>query len=262
MRHHPQTETDRYDATRRFSDRAADYLRYRPHYPDEVLQIVRRECGLTPDWAVADVGSGTGFLSELFLRNGNRVYGIEPNREMREAGNRFLSAYRNFVSVDGRAETTTLADASVELVVAGQALHWFEPAATRIEWSRILTPTGWIAIVWNHRQRDASAFMRDYGDFMDCHGYKRAGQERLPDHDMAETRSFLGEGCVLHTCANLQVLDWDGLVGRTHSNSRIPLPGRPGHAAMLADLHRLFDAHQRNGTVTIEYRTNVFVGRS
>lgn len=253
---------DRYNSTRRFSDRVDDYVKYRPRYPEAVLDILRAACGLEPHWTVADVGSGTGFLSELFLRNGNRVYGVEPNREMREAGEKLHGGFRNFVSVDGRAEATTLADACVELVVAGQAFHWFEPVATRGEWSRILKPAGWIGIVWNHRQREASSFMREYGGFMDCHGYKRAGQQRLPDHDIAATRAFLGAGCELHTCANRQVLDWAGLVGRTHSNSRIPLPGRPGHAVMLADLRRLFDAYQEGGTVTIEYQTNVFVGRS
>jgi SAM-dependent methyltransferase len=249
------------DATRRFSDRVEHYVKYRPRYPVAVLDILRGECGLNHGWVVADVGSGTGFLSELLLRNGNRVFGVEPNREMREAGEKLLAAYPRFASVDGRSEATTLVDASVDLVVAGQAFHWFEPVATRREWNRILKATGWTAIVWNHRRHEASAFMRDYGAFMKRHGYERHGQEKLPNHDKEAIRRFLGGNSELHSCPNRQELDWDGLLGRTLSNSRIPLPGTPGYEAMLADLRRLFEVHGQSGNVTIEYQTNVFLGR-
>ena len=111
------------DPTRRFSSRVENYIKYRPGYPPAVFRLLESECGLTADSVVADVGSGTGLLSELFLGNGYRVYGIEPNREMREAGERLLSSYTNFKSVGGRAEETTLDDGSVDFVTAGQAFH-------------------------------------------------------------------------------------------------------------------------------------------
>lgn len=249
------------DATRRFSDRVENYVRYRPHYPAAVIEILRAGCGLSPEWVVADVGSGTGLLSELFLRNGNPVFGVEPNKEMREAGENFLAACPQFVSVAGRSEATTLADGSVDLVVAGQAFHWFEPVATRNEWNRILGSAGRIAIIWNHRCQDASAFMAAHDSLMRHHGYERPGQEHLPTHDKEAIRRFLGDNSELHSCSNRQELGWDGLLGRTLSNSRIPLAGEPGHDAMLADLRRLFQAHQQSGKVTIEYQTNVYLGQ-
>ena len=128
------------DATRRFSSRVEKYVRYRPGYPPDVVSLLERECGLTPGWVVADLGSGTGILSELFLANGNRVFGVEPNPEMREAGQRLLAGYPRFVSVGGRAEATTLPDASVDLVTAGQAFHWFDRPSARAEVARILNP--------------------------------------------------------------------------------------------------------------------------
>src|SRR3954470_13160055 len=131
------------DPTRRFSNRVEDYIKYRPGYPRAVVGLLEDECGLTRESVVADVGSGTGILSELFLSAGVRVYGVEPNREMREAGERLLAAYESFVSVDGRAEETTLADASADFVTAGQAFHWFEPASARREFRRILRDGGW-----------------------------------------------------------------------------------------------------------------------
>src|SRR5205809_5538182 len=121
------------DAKQRFSNRVADYVRYRPGYPPAVLDHLRAECGLRPGHVIADIGSGTGLLSELFLKNGNRVYGVEPNAEMRQAGEEYLASYDGFCSVEGSAESTTLGDSTIAFVTAGQAFHWFEPSAVRSE---------------------------------------------------------------------------------------------------------------------------------
>src|SRR5579871_4054457 len=126
----------------RFSSRVADYVKYRPHYPPEVLDVLRRECGLADSWVIADIGAGPGNLARLFLANGNQVIGVEPNRDMREAGAELLAHDKQYQVVDGSAEDTGLAKASVDLVTAGQAFHWFEPAAARKEFKRILRPDG------------------------------------------------------------------------------------------------------------------------
>src|SRR6516162_3929547 len=81
------------DPTRRFSSRVEDYVKYRPGYPEAVLEILKAHCGLAPAWVVADIGSGTGLLTELFLRHGNPVLAVEPNPEMRAAGERRLAHY-------------------------------------------------------------------------------------------------------------------------------------------------------------------------
>src|SRR6266536_1302519 len=135
------------DAKQRFSNRVADYARYRPGYPPAVLDLLRSECNLRPGHVIADIGAGTGLLAELFLKNGNRVFGVEPNREMREAGERLLADYPQYTSVDGIAEATTLADASVDIITAGQAFHWFDREKARAEFARILRPSGWVALV-------------------------------------------------------------------------------------------------------------------
>ncbi len=109
--------------------------------------MLREECGLTGASVVADVGSGTGILSRLFLKNGNRVFGVEPNREMREAGERLLGGYASFTSVPGTAEATTLRNGSVDLVTAGQAFHWFQAEETRREFARVLRPGGWAVLI-------------------------------------------------------------------------------------------------------------------
>src|SRR5689334_15561560 len=132
------------DPTLRFSNRVDNYSKYRPTYPSAVLDLLAAECGLTSNALIADIGSGTGLLAELFLTNGNRVVGVEPNREMRAAGERLLANAPGFTSVDGTAEATTLAAGSVDFVTAGQAFHWFDRALARVEFARILKPEGWV----------------------------------------------------------------------------------------------------------------------
>src|SRR5256885_16806379 len=157
------------DAKQRFSNRVADYVRYRPGYPPAVLDLLRAECSLRPGHVIADIGSGTGLLSELFLKNGNRVYGVEPNEAMRQAGEEYLAAYDGFSSIEGSAESTTLDDASVDFVTAGQAFHWFQQEAARTEFRRILKPDGWIVVAWNDRQME-TPFASAYEDLLVKYG--------------------------------------------------------------------------------------------
>src|SRR4051794_38517305 len=109
------------DSKERFTSRVADYQRARPGYPAEVMTLLVREMGLRPEWVVADVGSGTGISAKPFLESGNVVYAVEPNQAMREAAEGALGGFSRFHSVNGSAEATTLANRSVDLVVAGQA---------------------------------------------------------------------------------------------------------------------------------------------
>lgn len=150
------------DPTERFSNRAEDYVRYRPGYPRAILPPLREDCGLAPESRIADVGSGTGLLGRVFLDDGETVYGVEPNAEMRAAGERSLRGYPRFHSVAASAEATSLAEASVDFIVAGQAFHWFDAQAARREFARILRPGGWVAVLWNERRTDATGFLRAY----------------------------------------------------------------------------------------------------
>jgi SAM-dependent methyltransferase len=207
------------DPTRRFSNRVEDYIKYRPDYPRALVTLLEGECGLTRESVVADVGSGTGILSELFLRGGCRVYGVEPNREMREAGASLLAAYERFVSVDGRAEETTLAEASVDFVTAGEAFHWFEPASARREFVRILKDGGRAVLVWNDRRTEGTPLLAEYERLLIEYGtdYKEVSSKWAAEENI---RTLFGASEV-HTrwFDNGQVLDFDGLKGRLMSAS-------------------------------------------
>jgi SAM-dependent methyltransferase len=248
------------DPTKRFSSRVESYIRHRPRYPEAIIPLLEGACGLTAAWVVADVGSGTGFLSELFLANGNAVFGVEPNLEMREAGQRLLSGYPGFISVDGRVEATTLPDGSVDLVSAGQAFHWFDRPSTRLEFGRILKPGGRVVLIWNVRRKDATPFARAYDGLLRrwCPDYEKVDLENLTDEVIAE---FFGPGSFrLLTLGNRQLFDFRGLEGRLMSSSYAPEPGDPNHAPMVAELRTVFAGHSISGTVTFDYDTAVYVG--
>lgn len=248
------------NATQRFSSRVDHYVRYRPGYPSEIIALLKKECGLTGDSAIADIASGTGIFTRLLLENGNHVFGVEPNAEMRDAGQQFLARYPNFTSVVGTAEATTLPAHSVDIVTAAQAAHWFDRRKARMEFIRILKLGGWTVLVWNERKTDGTAFLRDYEQILMTYGtdYREVRHERTT----AEIADFFAPSDYKsRTFRYHQDFDYTSLEGRLLSSSYTPQPGNPSYEPMLADLRRIFDVHQVNGTVSIQYDTRVFYGQ-
>lgn len=249
------------DPTSRFSDRVEEYARWRPGYPTAVLDAIGSEIGLRPEQVVADVGSGTGLLSRMFVENGNVVYGVEPNRAMAAVAEVELSPSGRFHSVDGRAEATGLPDASVDLVTAGQAFHWFSVPETRVEFRRILRPRGGVALVWNLRKLDSTPFLREYEAFV-RHWSTDYAEVSARYADQTELRAFFGEGGWReHRFCSAQRFDLEGLRGRLLSSSYTPRAGDLRRERMLAALPGLFAAHACDGKVAFEYDTRLFVGR-
>ena len=246
--------------TARFSDRVDNYVRYRPVYPPEVLELLRAECGLQPHHIIADIASGTGIFTKLLLDNGNPVLAVEPNPEMREAGSSLLAAYDKLTSVAGTAEETTLPSASVDFVTAAQAAHWFDRDRARGEFARILKPAGWCALIWNERRTANTPFLRDYEELLLTYGtdYKDVRHERTT----AVIHEFFVPSPYQERVFDLrQQFDYEGTAGRLLSSSYAPLEDHPNHAPIMRELQRIVRAHAQQGVVEFEYNTRVFYGR-
>ena len=247
------------DATRRFSSRVDNYVRYRPGYPAEIIELLKKECALAPDSVIADIAFGTGIFTRILVENGNRVFGVEPNDEMRRAGERFLESYSRFTSVAGKAEATTLPDHSVDFVTAAQAAHWFDREKARREFIRILKPNGWTVLLWNDRRMDSTEFQREYEQLLRSYG---TDYEEVRQRGMSlGIEGFFTQSFQMRELEYTQTFDYAGLEGRLLSSSYIPHKNHPQYDAMLRELHRIFDRHQANGRVSFDYDTRIYYGQ-
>ncbi|HEX6805020.1 MAG TPA: class I SAM-dependent methyltransferase [Terriglobales bacterium] len=247
------------EPTKRFSSRVENYVRFRPSYPREVIPVLEQECGLARSTVIADIASGTGLFTRLLLEHGNRVFGIEPNPDMRRAGEAFLGGFPNFVSIDGTAEHTTLSDDSVDLITCAQAAHWFDRDKAMPEFQRILKASGYLVLIWNDR-RAGNRFSGSYEDLVVKYGTDYSEVQRL-GRVIDGSEFFRALPCQKRTLRNYQDLDYSSLEGRLLSSSYAPQYGEPGCEQMLGELRKIFAQHQEDGLVRMEYDTNVYFGR-
>ncbi len=245
------------DTIERFSNRVENYVKYRPGYPPEILDLFRNEMGLTEASVIADIGSGTGISAKLFLENGNTVYGVEPNEKMREAATGLLNNFTNFRSINGTSENTKLPEDSVDLIVAAQAFHWFEQEKTRSEFMRILKSGGSVALIWNERQLNTTPFLIEYEKLLlkFANDYAKVRHENINDESLT---AFFQDKPIHATFRNRQDFDFDGLKGRLLSSSYMPSETDDVFQAMIGELNALFAKHAESGKITVFYDTNIF----
>ena len=245
----------------RFSHTVENYIRFRPGFPVDLLNFMRSALGFTAQSVIADIGAGTGKLTGVFLENGNPVFAVEPNDRMRVAAEQLFGQYANLTSLNGTAESTTLPDQSADFVVAAQAFHWFDQAAARKEFQRILKPGGWALLIWNDRNDSRSPFMRDYDTFLrefstdlDKIDHRHIGAEQL--------LPFFGEkGFDYHELDYLQTFDFEGVRGRYLSCSYAFDEKHPRHADAMQRLSNTFEAHSENGSLDFWYLTKIYYGQ-
>ena len=253
------------DSTQRFSDRVGAYVAARPRYPAALAPLLARELNLRADAVIADIGSGTGISCASLLAAGFAVIGVEPNEPMRAAAEREFAGQSRFRSVKGTAEATSLAAASIDLVIAGQAFHWFDPERFGAEARRILKPGGALALFWNSRVHDASPFMAEFDrvliDYCPEYREKLRADDLEAKHAPAMQIVFGSRHWQAAELDNAQVLDRASLMTRVESNSYAPKPGDPLHAPMVDALNALFDRHAQRSSVTMTYRTRIFFDR-
>lgn len=248
-------------ATQRFTSRAENYRKYRPGYPSEVIAYLAENANLTPQSIIADIGSGTGLLTQVFLKHGNPVYAVEPNLAMRQIAEKNLSRYSNFTSIDASAEATTLPDQAIDLITAAQAFHWFDRAKTKSEFRRILKPGGQVMLIWNTRDQ-ASPIVSAYEDIINRYCPEQEAVVHTNTASQAIIESFFAPNSLTtHTFFYSQNFDYPALRGRLLSSSYVPSIYHPNYDPMLVSLKYAFDQHHIKGRVEFNYLTEVFLAR-
>jgi SAM-dependent methyltransferase len=245
-------------STERFSDRVEPYARYRPRYPSALLECLASK--IPPPATVADIGSGTGILSDQLLQFGYQVVAVEPNRPMRETAERGLSGRQGFRSVDGTAENTNLPSVSVDAITCAQSFHWFDRAKCRIEFERILRPQGRVALIWNERARQ-DPLMQQYDELLTklVPEYPDCSHRRV---STTEIHAFFADGSLdSFTFPNHQFLAREEFLGRVVSSSYVPLVGEPGHETLIQACNALFDRFAVDGSIQFRYETQLYCGR-
>ncbi|RAJ77567.1 methyltransferase family protein [Chitinophaga dinghuensis] len=247
--------------TTRFSNRAENYARYRPGYPAEIIPYLKNSIQLNSSKVIADIGAGTGISSAIFLKEGNPVFGVEPNDAMRQKAELYLMQYPDFHSVCGTAETTRLPDSCVDVILAGQSFHWFDQAATKVEFKRIAKPDAHIIIMWNVRELNTD-FAIAYENLLATYGrdYTADGRDVASEH---KTTSFF-HPCKFEkvTFSSREELSYEVLKGRLLSTSFVPAEEEEDSIPMMVTLDAIFDRYQESGKVSFDYTTTLYIARA
>lgn len=248
------------DSKERFSNRVDAYVKYRPSYPVEAIAHLYNGIGFNEDSIIADIGAGTGKFSELLLNQGSHVIAVEPNKEMREAAEQKLGANSKFEAVPGSAEATGLPDSSVDFIVCAQAFHWFDRAAARQEFARILKPGGQVVLIWNSRILSGTPFRESYDRLLHTYGidYAKLMHKNISPADLAAfyAPKPMEQARFIYS----QTFDYEGLSGRLHSSSYIPTSEHPQYEPMMKELRTIFDQNEQDGLVPFEYETEIYWG--
>jgi len=245
------------DPTQRFSSRVAAYVKSRPGYPAALLDHLEGEGVLSPGAIVADVGSGTGILTAALRGRCAHIHAVEPNDAMRAVA----PEGADITHWPGAAEETGLPDASVDVVCAAQAFHWFDPPAARVEFARILRPGGRVALIWNTRQ-SSSAFLRGYEAALQAWGTDYAQVTHRSQGPEQIGAFFAPARWARHTFDNVQFFDEAGLITRVRSSSYTPEPGHPRYERLMGAMRALFAEHQEGGSIAFRYTTELYLSGS
>lgn len=247
------------DNTNRFTGLASHYRSGRPTYPPALVTYLYTTAGLTPTDAIADIGAGTGIWSEALLRQGNTVYSVEPNDDMRHMAAATLQAYSKAHIIKGTAEETTLPDHAVAWVTAAQAFHWFDPVLFRRECQRILQEKGKAALIWNIRDQSAPVHQDSYAIYQTyCPNFK--GFHNGLMHDDSRIQTFFGGPYTYITFDNPIVYTEDTFIQRHLSNSYSLRPTDEHYDSFITALQQLFHRYEIQGVVTMPCQTVAYIG--
>lgn len=242
-----------------FDGRAIDYTVSRPSYSIELINYLYSQYGITETSVVADIGSGTGKFSKQLLDRQNEVYCVEPNDEMRSIAENELGRYKNFHSVAGNAENTTLKNNFADYITTAQAFHWFDVLKFKKECLRIIKPNGSVFLIWNIR--DASNIINQewhntFSQFCpNFHGFSN-GIER----DDLKIKAFFDKGYEYITFDYPLIFDKENFIKRSLSSSYSLKDDDVNYEAYISALNEIFYKYENNGLITISNLSVAYIG--
>jgi SAM-dependent methyltransferase len=249
------------NAENRFSDRVENYIKFRPHYPQGVVDLLLQKNHFSANTTIADIGSGTGISTELFLKNNFKVIGVEPNDAMRDAAEDILKDYNGFISIKANDAQTTLENNSIDGIIVAQAFHWFDKEKFKSECNRILKPNAQVALIWNDRKTEGNDFLKLYEEFLHMFAtdYEQVNHKNTQSTEVFD--AFFGKGNYAeYTLDNYQEVDLFGLRGRVLSSSYMPNTENKEYEYMMYVLRKIYQRYQENNKVRLEYNTKIYVG--
>lgn len=247
------------DVTSAYSSKAVKYATYRWDYAPEAIQTILDATQISDEAYIADIGAGTGILTKHFADKVKRVFAIEPNAEMRQMATRVLAPYPSCQTIDARAEATTLPDHSIDLITVAQAIHWFEPEPTRVEFLRILKAGGWLAILRNYGTDNVlneavAQILIEESAMQPSHSNQVAARKPL--------RFFYGgDDFQIQTFSFTMQETWEGFMGALSSASYVPDEDSPLYARLARAARELFERFSSAGLLAVHGATELCLGQ-
>lgn len=247
------------DTTKKFDGRAKDYTTSRPSYSIELIDYLYGNYELSEASAVADIGSGTGKFSKHLLDRRSEVYCVEPNDDMRCVAESELYEYKNFHSVAGNAENTTLKNNFVDFITTAQAFHWFDVSKFKQECLRIIKNGGKVFLIWN---------IRDYDDILNQEWHK-VFSRYCPDfrgfsngieRDDIKIKAFFDKGYDYVSFDYPLIFDREGFIKRSLSSSYSLKENNKNYEQYISALNELFDKYEDDGLVFLSNQSVAYIG--
>jgi SAM-dependent methyltransferase len=226
-----------------FGAAAAAYAEHRPDYADDAVRwalepVLRREL-----LRVLDLGAGTGKLTAALVRLGADVTAVEPDPAMLAE---LRSSLKSVPALPGSAEEIPLPDASVDAVLVGQAMHWFDLSRAIPEIARVLVPGGVLAGLWNVDDDQVSwvaglaQISKGKANVTRQRWRDRVGRAR--QERLAAVGSGLFETPEVGEFAHGQRRTADSLVATIATHSNVLVLDEPDRARLLAEVREFLDA--------------------
>ncbi len=244
----------------KFDQKGAVYSGGRPSYPEEIFSYLESNKIINSNSVCADIGAGTGIFTSQLAPCVKSVYAVEPNENMRFVAEQQYGSLGNVISVNATAESTTLSDASLDMITVAQAFHWFDREKFKTECRRILREDGYVVLVWNDRDANSEIIKDNFAVNKEfCPNFKGSsngidfGKEGFSDF-------FCGEFEIIEF-ENNYVYDIDTFIKRNLSSSYSPKVTDSNYNSYVNAIKAVFNKHCVGGVVNYPYITRCYIGK-